>query len=155
MARKFKFCINCRRTITESNLGRGLYVETDDGLLYATCAQRLDEPGRSPGAGAPAAAGGKRPAPKPSPQRPAAPSAKEVESRTSDIESIRQHVEAIRRILLFEKSSTWNVIAAVVQCLAIGMLIIAVFKWLDDPMNTLLLALILQVMALTFFLKGR
>ena len=155
MARKFKFCANCRRTITESNLRRGLYVETDGGLLCATCAQRLDEPGQSPGAGAPTVVGGKGPAPKRSPQRPAAPSAKQDESRTSDVESIRQHVEAIRRILLFEKSSTWNVIAAVVQCLAIGMLIIAVFKWLDDPLNTLLLALIFQVMALTFFLKGR
>ena len=160
MARKFKFCANCRRTITESALRRGLYVETADGLLCATCAQRLDEAPPTGAASASKSAPAKRPAPSAgrgtvTPQEPAPLSAQPAERSAGQLNSILQHVEAIRRLLLFEKSSTWNVVGATVQCLAVGMLVIAVFKWLENPLNLLIVALILQVMALTLFLKGK
>ena len=155
MARKFKFCINCRRTITETELHRGLYVESKRGMLCATCAQRLDEePIESPPPLAPssetapvekAEAVQERPAPK--------------DDRTTvhgdHLEGIRQQIEAIQRILLFEKSSTWNVLGGVMQCLAVGMVVVGALKWLDEPMNVLLVALVFQLMALTFFMKAR
>jgi hypothetical protein len=71
------------------------------------------------------------------------------------LEDIREHVEAIHRTLVFEKSSPWNVMATIAQCLAIGMLILAAVNWADNPMHLLLVALIFQVMALTFFVRGK
>lgn len=71
---------------------------------------------------------------------------------------LHRHVEAIHRILVFEKSSPWNVLATVTQCLAVGILLIALFNWVEHPqsvLNILLVALILQVMALTFYVKGK
>jgi hypothetical protein len=71
------------------------------------------------------------------------------------LDGIREHLEAIHRTLVFEKSSPWNVFATVAQCLAIGMLIPAAVNWAGDPTRLLLVALIFQVMALTFFVRGK
>ena len=71
------------------------------------------------------------------------------------LDGIRQHLEAIHRTLVFEKSSPWNVLATVAQCLAVGMLILGAINWADNPMHLLLVALIFQVMALTFFVRGK
>ncbi len=105
------------------------------------------------------------PAPEPEPQpEPQAPEPQPPERVFDDPEAavplaaMHQHVEAIHRILMFEKSSTWNIAATVTQCLAVGMLVIALFNWLENPqgvLNILLVALILQVMALTFYVKGK
>ena len=147
MARRFKYCVNCRRTITDAETDRGLYVQTERGSICATCARRLDE------------------AP---PEEPTTAAAEEVsprvkeplraEPRTPDkndpLEEIGRQVEDIRRTLIFEKSSAWNLVAALAQALAVGMLLVAMFRWLDDPVSLLLVALIFQVMALTFFVKA-
>ena len=71
------------------------------------------------------------------------------------LDGIRQHLEAIHRTLVFEKSSPWNVLATIAQCLAVGMLILGAVNWADNPMHLLLVALIFQVMALTFFVRGK
>jgi hypothetical protein len=71
------------------------------------------------------------------------------------LDGIRQHLEAIHRTLVFEKSSPWNVLATVAQCLAVGMLILGAVNWADNPTQLLLVALIFQVMSLTFFVRGK
>ena len=123
-------------------------------MLCATCAQRLDEePAESPAPMAPPEA---VPAEKAEPIREQPASKDDRATVHSDhLEGIRQQIEAIQRILLFEKSSTWNVLGGVMQCLAVGMVVIAALKWLDEPMNVLLVALVFQLMALTFFMKAR
>ena len=154
MARKYKFCINCRRTITDAELSRGLYVESRRGMLCATCAQRLDEdPAESP---PPAQSPEAAPVEKvEAVQEPPAPKDDRATVHGDHLDGIRQQIEAIQRILLFEKSSTWNVLGGVMQCLAVGMVVVGALKWLDEPMNVLLVALVFQLMALTFFMKAR
>ncbi len=147
MVRKYKFCINCRRTIPEIEIQRGLYVGADRGLLCATCAQRLDEAVEAvvPKPAAPAEAS----------EEPRRPSAEQNENAADLLSGIRQQLEAIQRILMFEKSSAWNVLGGVAQCLALGMLLTGVFRWLEDPLSLLVVALVFQVMALTFLVKGK
>ena len=186
MARKFKFCAHCRRTITEQEIARGSFVQTKDGMLCATCAQRLDEEETSGGgstetgtavptapeslqaapaavppsappdpSATPQAAGReKMPGGDPDPA-PAEPEETHPEDPAELLESIHRHLAAIHRTLVFEKSSPWTVVATVAQCLALGMLMIAVFNWADKPDNLLLVALIFQVMALAFFVRGK
>ncbi len=156
MARKYKFCANCRRTLTDSELQRSLYVDTDRGLLCATCAQRLDEIEETPET-KPVEAKAEQAQPtdlEPAPQA-VQPETDEGEPTSDDLRGIRQQLEVIRRSVMFEKSSTWNIVGAVAQCLALGMLLTAAFRWLDNPLNLLLIALLFQVMALTFFVKGK
>ena len=146
MARKYKFCVNCRRTITESELRRGLYVEARRGILCATCAQQLDEELSQPAPASPPSEAA----------RESAESGDVHDKIAADhLENIQRQIEAIQRILLFETSSSWTVLAGMAQLLAVGMMVIAGFRWLDDPLDLLLVALIFQVMALTFFVKAR
>ena len=48
MGRRYRFCVRCRRTITDAELKRELYVQSEEGVLCATCAQRLDEAAEQP-----------------------------------------------------------------------------------------------------------
>lgn len=144
MDRHFKFCRHCKRTITKRELERGLFVESKRGLICATCAQKLDEPVE------PAATEKARAAEENDP--PPAPVAAEDNAQIS---GMQEQLERIQRLLMFEKSSPWNILAAVTQCLALGLLVAAALRWLEGPQNVLIVALIFQVMALTFFVKGK
>jgi hypothetical protein len=173
MPRKFKFCLHCRRTITEKEVQRGLFVQTPQGMLCTTCAQQLDEETeaakklpaapstmlRAAPAEPPAPPVEKKPEAVLPPEPPATPHSA-LGTPHSDqpvqlLDGIRQHLEAIHRTLVFEKSSPWNVLATIAQCLAIGMLILGAINWAYNPMHLLLVALIFQVMALTFFVRGK
>ena len=187
MPRKVKFCLHCRRTIAEHEVQRGLFVQTPNGMLCATCAQQLDEeteaakqlaaaqapvPAEPPAPDEPALAPmEEKPAPVPPPDPPtpvaldppaptagaplAGPQSGGREPPAELLDGIREHVEAIHRTLVFEKSSPWNVLATIAQCLAVGMLILGAANWADNPTHLLLAALIFQVMALTFFVRGK
>lgn len=179
MPKRFKFCIHCRKTITESEIGRGEFVKTRYGMLCLTCAERLEEepapaPAPTPAVpavveAAPAPAPEPEPEPPPPPPPPApapeppveraavieAPPAPESRRVLAELERLNQQVEQVQRSLLFEKSSSWTVLAAVAQSVAAGLLVIALLNWLDNPGNLLLAALAMQTMALTFFVKAR
>ena len=77
------------------------------------------------------------------------------------IAGIREQVESIYRVMLFEKTSAWNVLGAVAQCLAAAVLVYALIQitgaQAEQPfaLSLLIVALIFQVMALTFFLKAK
>lgn len=84
--------------------------------------------------------------------RPASAKSEEAARLLADI---RQKLEVIHDGLMFEKTSSWNVLGGVAQVIAVGALVMAVFNWLDDPLNLLMVALIFQVLTLTFFVKGK
>ena len=155
MAKKFKFCIHCRRLILESELSRNEFVTTRYGLICRSCADRLGET-PEPEAPPPPRKEETAPAPEPAPPpAPAPPPPSPPAFSSSGIEKLLAQLDQIQRILLFEKSSVWNVIGAVTQCLAAGMLLLAILNWHDQPMNLLLIALLFQMMTLTFFVKAK
>lgn len=149
MEKHFKYCILCRRTITESELARELHVEVEDGIICATCAQLNDEATESAGPEEKPATG------QTAPLQPLKTVSADREKHHQHFTTIQDHLERIHRVLIFEKSSPWNVLGAVSQCLAIGILLTAAFRWLQSPQDLLIVALIFQVMALTFFFKGK
>ena len=163
-------------------IARGEFVRTKYGMICAACAERLNaeqeqeeqeaaqaappapptpEPEPAPEPPPPPPPPPPEPEPQPEPQASEPQPAERVfndEEAAVPLAAMHRHVEAIHRILMFEKSSPWNILATVTQCLAAGMLLIALFNWIENPqgvLNILLVSLILQVMALTFYVKGK
>ena len=66
-------------------------------------------------------------------------------------ESILNEVKNINRNLTYEAASWLNILAAVIQCFVFGSLVFAYLNRNADVHAYLLLALVFQVMALTFF----
>ena len=69
------------------------------------------------------------------------------------LERILKEVKSINQTLAFEDASIWNILGAVVQCFVIAALMFAYLKggrWDADTM--LSLAILFQMMALTFFM---
>lgn len=66
-------------------------------------------------------------------------------------ESILNEVKNISRILTYETSSWLNIVGAISQCFVFGSLIFALINRKGDVHSVLLLAVIFQLMALTFF----
>lgn len=71
------------------------------------------------------------------------------------LEDIRRQVGQIRQSVAFESTSAWNVFGAVAQTFALAALLFAGVTWASGPMDMLLVAILLQLMALTFFLNGK
>jgi len=167
MTRKFKYCAACGRNLTEREISRGLFVEAGRDIHCATCAQKMDELEELEARRVQP----DEPSPPPAPDEPDPPaedapadpavengSNPGVESDPDHIEilsGIKEQMETIHRTILFEKTSFWNVIGGVTQILAVGFMVAAGVHWLEDPMNFLLVALVFQVMALAFFVKGK
>ncbi|MFQ5964445.1 MAG: hypothetical protein ACE5KZ_09190 [Candidatus Scalinduaceae bacterium] len=70
-------------------------------------------------------------------------------------ESILNEVKNITRLLTYEHSSWLNIIAAVAQCFVFGSLIFAYINRNGDVHSILLLTIVFQLMALTFFVIKR
>ena len=66
-------------------------------------------------------------------------------------ESILNEIKNITRVLTYESGSWLNIIAAVAQCFTFGSLIFAYINRNEDIHSCLLLAIVFQLMALTFF----
>ncbi len=66
-------------------------------------------------------------------------------------ESILNEIKNITRVLTYESGSWLNIIAAVSQCFTFGSLIFAYINRDGDVHSFLLLAIVFQLMALTFF----
>ena len=62
---------------------------------------------------------------------------------------------AFIRALTFEKHSLWNVLGAVAQCFALASFATACVRWSAGPLPMLMVAVLLQIMALTFFFQGK
>ncbi len=66
-------------------------------------------------------------------------------------ESILREVKNIGRVLTYESGSWLNIVGAVAQCFVFGALVFAYTNKSGDAHSSLLLAIIFQLMALTFF----
>ncbi len=66
-------------------------------------------------------------------------------------ESILREVKNIGRVLTYESGSWLNIVGAVAQCFVFGALVFAYTNKSGDVHSALLLAIIFQLMALTFF----
>jgi len=66
-------------------------------------------------------------------------------------ESILREVKNIARVLTYESGSWLNIVGAVAQCFVFGALVFAYTNKSGDMNSALLLAIIFQLMALTFF----
>lgn len=65
-------------------------------------------------------------------------------------ESILNEVKNIARVLTYEPGSWLNIVGAVAQCFVFGTLIFAYINRNGDVHSALLLAVVFQIMALTF-----
>ncbi len=144
----YRYCLRCRRTLSRKEIEEGLVTEVPEGLLCSECAES-----------APAPAGQPEPTPTAA-EREEPPTTEEEEEPEGEgpieiLEDILRELRDIRQSTTFEKSSIWNVLAVVAQCFAVGVLFVAGMKWASSGSVFLQLAIVLQVMALTFFFKGR
>jgi len=71
------------------------------------------------------------------------------------LESIFNELRTINSSLSYEKMSMWNVFAAVVQCLVFGVMFLSYLRWQTEGDKLLMLASVLQTMALAFFVVGK
>jgi hypothetical protein len=76
---------------------------------------------------------------------------KGYEEKNFIMESLLNEVKNINRTLVYASVSWLNILAAVIQCFVFGSLIFAYLNRSGDVHAYLLLALVFQVMALTFF----
>ncbi|MFO0795018.1 MAG: hypothetical protein U0586_13285 [Candidatus Brocadiaceae bacterium] len=67
------------------------------------------------------------------------------------VESLLNEVKNISRTLTYEPASWLTILASVIQCFVFGSLVFAYMNRNSDVHAYLLLALVFQVMALTFF----
>jgi hypothetical protein len=175
VSKRFKFCIRCRRTIAQKEFDRGLFVDTANGPVCATCARRLDEET----AGIPLGAtepqdlqppkAKSRPKAEPEPTKPAPAQQRAMPEIPKDhplhsllrdeflsvLTGLREHLEHIHRSVLFEKSSHWNVLGTAAEALTIAFLVIAGINWTTSPDKFILAAIVFQIMALAFFVRGK
>ena len=147
-------CARCGRTITEADMENGLVAETEKGILCADCAPYAlkSAPAMEPPAETP-------PAPPP-PEQPEkepdeATQPREEEDPIILLRTILNELRPISRAILYEKSSVWNVFGGILQVFVLALLVLAAVRWDATQVKIVLFALLLQLMTLTFFLKGR
>ena len=119
---EIKLCTNCKRSLSKKDIDSGYAVYQEDGKLICKECSSLK-----------------------------IKKEKGYEEKDFILESLLNEVKNINRTLTYETVSWLNIIAAVVQCFVFGSLIFAYLNRNGDVHAYLLLALVFQVMALTFF----
>jgi len=119
---EIKLCTNCKRSLSNNDIDSGYAVYQEGGKLI--CRECLAMKTRKE---------------------------KGYDEREFIIESILNEVKNINRNLTYEPASWLNILAAVIQCFVFGSLVFAYLNRNADVHAYLLLALVFQVMALTFF----
>ena len=119
---EIKLCTNCKRSLSKNDIDSGNAVYQEGGKLI--CRECLAMKTRKE---------------------------KGYDERDFIFESILNEVKNINRNLTYEAASWLNILAAVIQCFVFGSLVFAYLNRNADVHAYLLLALVFQVMALTFF----
>lgn len=119
---EIKLCANCKRSLSRKDIDSGYAVYQEDGRLICKECSSLK-----------------------------VKKEKGYEEKDFIQESLLNEVKNINRALTYEPVSWLNIIASVVQCFVFGSLIFAYLNRNSDVHAYLLLALVFQVMALTFF----
>ena len=125
---EIRLCSKCKRTIPDRAVEEGLAADKNGKLLCQDCSS-LDQPRKQ----------------------------KAPQETTYLLTEILNEVRSINRVATFEKASVWNVFATVVQCFALGSIVLAYVAQLSGTgqQALLLLGIFFQLMALTFFTLGK
>lgn len=119
---EIKLCGNCKRSLSKNDVDSGRAIYQEDGKLI--CRECLTLKIRKE---------------------------KGYEEKEFILESLLNEVKNINRTLTYEPVSWLNILASVIQCFVFGSLVFAYLHRNSDVHAYLLLALVFQVMALTFF----
>ena len=119
---EIKLCANCKRSLSRKDIDSGHAVCQEDGKLL--CRECLTLKIKKE---------------------------KGYEEKDFVLESLLNEVKNINRTLTYEPASWLIILASVIQCFAFGSLVFAYLHRNSDVHAYLLLALVFQVMALTFF----
>lgn len=71
------------------------------------------------------------------------------------LKEIRNELKPITQAVLYEKASVWNLLGAIGQIFALALLLVAVIEWSVVSRTVLLAAILVQLMTLTCFLRGK
>jgi len=119
---EIKLCVNCKRSLSRKDIDSGHAVYQEDGKLI--CRECLTLRIKKE---------------------------KGYEEKDFLMESLLNEVKNINRTLTYEPASWLIILASVIQCFVFGTLVFAYLHRSSDVHAYLLLALVFQVMALTFF----
>ncbi|HHT9144227.1 MAG: hypothetical protein Q7J76_02205 [Candidatus Brocadiaceae bacterium] len=119
---EIKLCANCKRSLSRKDIDAGHAVYQEDGKLL--CRECLTLKIKKE---------------------------KGYEEKDFVLESLLNEVKNINRTLTYEPASWLIILASVIQCFVFGSLIFAYLHRNSDVHAYLLLSLVFQVMALTFF----
>ncbi|MCF6157428.1 MAG: hypothetical protein E3K32_02415 [wastewater metagenome] len=119
---EIKLCVNCKRSLSRDDINSGYAEYQESGILL--CRECLALKTRKE---------------------------KGYEEKDFILESLLNELKGINRTLTYEPASWLNILASVIQCFVFGSLVFAYLNRNGDVHAYLLLALIFQVMALTFF----
>ncbi len=123
---EIKLCTNCKRSLSKNDINSGHAVYQEGGRLI--CKECLSSKTRKE---------------------------KGYEEKDFILESLLNEAKNINRTLNYTPASWLNIVASVVQCFVFGSLIFAYLNRNGDVHAYLLLALVFQVMALTFFVMKK
>lgn len=123
---EIRLCSRCKKSIPEKDIESGLTTERFGQLICPECSSLQDK-------------------------KKGKDTDKGFEELNFLSESILNEVKNISRVLTYESGSWLNIVAAIAQCFVFGSLIFAYFNRNGDAHSALLLAIVFQLMALTFF----
>lgn len=119
---EIKLCTSCKRSLSKKDIDSGQAVYQEGGKLL--CGECFTSKIKKE---------------------------KGYEEKDFILESLFNEVKNINRTLTYEPVSWLNILASVIQCFVFGSLVFAYLHRNGDVHAFLLLALVFQVMALTFF----
>ena len=119
---EIKLCANCKRSLSTKDIDSGHAVYQEDGKLLCRECLSLN-----------------------------IKKEKGYKEKDFILESLLNEVKNINRTLTYEPASWLIILASVIQCFVFGSLVFAYLHRNSDAHAYLLLALVFQVMALTFF----
>ena len=120
---EIRLCGRCKKSIPHKDLEAGLTTERYGQLICAECSEVFSKKKDKGGA----------------------------DELHFLFELILSEVKNIARVLTYESGSWLNIVGAVAQCFVFGTLVFAYTNKSGDVHSALLLAIIFQLMALTFF----
>ncbi len=120
---EIRLCGRCKKSIPHKELEAGLTTERYGQLICQECSEAFSKKKEKGGA----------------------------DELQFLFESILREVKNIARVLTYESGSWLNIVGAVAQCFVFGALVFAYTNKSGDVHSALLLAIIFQLMALTFF----
>ncbi|MGR3175431.1 MAG: hypothetical protein ACUZ8N_12655 [Candidatus Scalindua sp.] len=120
---EIRLCGKCKKSIPHKDLEAGLTTERYGQLICQECSEAFSKKKEKGGA----------------------------DELQFLFESILREVKNIARVLTYESGSWLNIVGAVAQCFVFGAIVFAYTNKSGDVHSALLLAILFQLMALTFF----